>query len=112
MLNYKQKWQEFTDWKGWKLIYFIGLALLVGVILYSLGVVVYYSVCGEKCSYTYEKWGSKEEVYSAIMILFIALPAFFTALFCKFSYFKKVLVVPLILIGLAMLEFYLLKLFF
>ena len=112
MFNCKEKWQGFSDWKGWKLIYCIGLFLLVGVISYLLGVIGYYSICGDKCSYTDGKWGSKEEVYSAIMILFVTLPAFFTALCCKFSYFAKVLIVPLILIGSAMLEFYLLKLFF
>ena len=37
MLNYKQKWQEFTNWKGWKWVYYLLLlfAIFIAILLVS-----------------------------------------------------------------------------
>lgn len=111
MFNNKEKWQRFTDWKGWKWVYYLKLVFFLFVAIYSLGSTIFFSIYKD---YSLSgKTSPADMVFIGLVVFIPCLISLLSALFIKISNFYKVILMPTIFIGLILLEFYLItKVFF
>lgn len=111
MSNYKEKGRKFTNWKGWKWVYYFELICFLSVAIYSLGTAIFFSIYKD---YSLSgKTSPTDMVYIGLVVFIPCLVSALFVFFIKISNFYKVILMPTIFIGLIALEFYLItKVFF
>ena len=111
MLNYKQKWQEFTNWKGWKWVYYFELICFLAIAIYSLGTAIFFSIY--KDFPLNGKANPTDMIYIGIIIFISCLAGMLSVFFLKIKNFYKIILIPIVFMGLILLESYLItKIFF
>ena len=83
MFNNKEKWQRFTDWKGWKWVYYLKLVFFLFVAIYSLGSTIFFSIYKD---YSLSgKTSPADMVFIGLVVFIPCLISLLSALFIKIS---------------------------
>ena len=122
MFNYKEKWQEFTDWRGWKSVYWGGVMLGLYLFICSFWNIALETLSNNHLINRNEidvfflrkpfmPFFSSKSIteYSLILVLISSLPCFIS-FFSKKNYFAKILLattLSLIFIIVVILSYYL-----
>ena len=121
-MSYKEKWQRFSDWKGWKWVYWGGMMLGLYLFICSFWNITLeilsnnHLINRNKIDFLFVRkpfmpfFSSKSITeYSLILVLISSLP-FFISFFSKKSYFTKILLaitLSFIFLMVVILSYYL-----
>jgi len=97
MLNYKEKWQIFTDWKSWKWIYYFTIFATLALPTYAIVYAIVFFLC-ENCLSSNSDYGNRSAVFSLIKMSILWLIIFVLVIKSKIRYFYKIFLCPTVIV--------------
>jgi hypothetical protein len=97
MFNNKEKWQEFTDWKGWKWVYYFTIFATLALPTYAVGYAIVFFLC-ENCLSSHSDYGNRIAILSLIKMTVLCLVIFVSVIKPKIRYFYKIFLGPTIIV--------------
>jgi len=97
VINCKQKWQKFTDWKGWKWVYYFAIFATLALPTYAVVYAIVFFLC-ENCLSSNSDYGNRSAVFSLIKMSILWLVIFVSVIKSKIRYFYKIFLCPTVIV--------------
>ena len=97
MFNNKEKWQRFSDWKGWKWVYYFTILSTLALPTYVLGYAIVFFLC-ENCLSSHSDYGTRSAVVNIIEMSILWLVIFASIIKPKIRYFYKIFLGPAVIV--------------
>ena len=97
VINCKQKWQKFTDWKGWKRVYYFAIFATLALPTYAVVYAIVFFLC-ENCLSSNSDYGNRSAVFSLIKMSILWLVIFVSVIKSIIRYFYKIFLCPTVIV--------------
>ena len=105
MIDYRKKWHEFTEWKGWKWVYYFIIFATLVLPTYSIVYAIVFFLC-ENCLSSNSDYGNRSAIFSLIEMSALYLVIFALIIKPQIKSFYKIFMCTAIIIFYILLSPY------